>query len=414
MRERIWCIVFGLVWLGAAAPAAAEMQVPSVIGSNMVLQRNADVAVWGWDRPGTDVTVRFRGRRVTSEADQDGKFLLRVPSGEAGGPFTLTIDGSESRTLGNVMVGEVWVAGGQSNMWWQMSGVQNAQQEIAEATKLPNVRFYDGNTGPREGGWRREEPQRDIPDARWQTPSPKSVPSWASTAYFFARDLHRELGVPVGIVHIAVPGQKIQLFMSARQTARQLPEIWAEHEAALAAYPDKVAEHEKEVAEWKAKGGEGEKPRAPRRPLYEVYWNGMVRPVAPFTATGFIWWQGESNANQAGIYDRLQRELVRQWRSLWDDPDMPFILVELANFGPPSRPTVSQDAPWPRLREAQRRAASDEVGIYLVSVIDIKQDPPAEAHWQIHPARKQIAGHRLFRAAMTVAYGEKDRPGFGP
>ena len=414
MTRRFAALLLSLPCLLFARTAPAELQIPSVIGSHMVLQREAVAAVWGWHEPGTAVTVRFRGRKVTATTGKDGKFLIHVPTGKAGGPFTLTVAGSETKTIEDVLVGEVWLAGGQSNMWWQMMRARDAETEIAAAVNLPAVRFYDGNTHPREGGWREEEPKRDIPKARWDVPTEKTVPKWASTAYFFARDLHAELGVPVGIVHIAVPGQKIQLFMDADQTARNLPGVWAQHEAAVAAHPDKVAAHEKKLAEWRAQGEESKKPKAPRMPLYEAYWNGMVLPVAPFTVKGIIWWQGESNANEAAAYEKLLPELARQWRTLWGNPAMPFIQVELANFGPPSVPTVSQDAPWPQLREAQRRASSDADGIYLVSVIDIKEDPPGEAHWQIHPARKQIAGERLFRAAMQVAYGETDTPGFGP
>lgn len=411
---KITFFLFTILLLISVVSAWAEMQIPSVIGSNMVLQRDAKAALWGWDTPGTVVNVSFRGEKVSAAAGRYGKFLVHLPTGKAGGPFELTIKGTATKTLKDVLVGEVWLAGGQSNMWWQMSRVKDARKEIADACNLPNVRFYDGNTHPREGGWQQTEPKRDIPKARWQQPVKRTVPHWASTAYFFARDLHKELKIPVGIVHIAVPGSAIQPFMSGTLMSKHLPDIWEKHTKAEAALAEKLAEHKKKLAEWKAKGGKGKKPRGPSLPKYETFRNGMVIPVAPFTVKGVIWWQGESNAREAPAYEKLLPELVRQWRVLWGHPDLPFIQVELANFGPPSKPTVSQDAPWPQLREAQRRASSDAAGIYLASVIDIKENPPAEADWEIHPARKQIAGNRLYHAAMKVAYGSKDTLGFGP
>lgn len=137
---------------GGGQAARAAMELPSVVGSNMVVQRGQDVAVWGWDAPGTQVTVEFRGKSATAKAGDDGKFLARVAAGDGGGPFEMTIRGSEEKHLANVLVGEVWVAGGQSNMWWAVSNCRNAQEEIAAAKDVSMVRMWDANTGPTSAG----------------------------------------------------------------------------------------------------------------------------------------------------------------------------------------------------------------------------------------------------------------------
>jgi len=427
IRKTIYVAMSSSV-LAIGVSARAELVLPSVIGEHMVLQRNTEAAIWGWDEPGREVRVSFRGRAVEAEADESGEWLAWVPTGDAGGPFELTIVGSERRTLRDVMVGEVWVAGGQSNMWWQVSRSSDFERVRAESGQHAQVRFYDGNTDPREGGWWRETPQRTIPQAAWQTAGPETVGGWASTAYHFALRLSEELDVPVGIVHIAVPGQAAQVFMSEAGVKQHLPGVYAEWQAAVerwpeveAAYEQRLKAYQEELAAWEAgdqAGRRPEEPDGPRSPIrqrgFGWLYHGMVVPVAPYTTRGFIWWQGESNADDAKLYAKLMPELIRQWRALWGEPGLPFFQVELHNFGPPIRPTVHQNAPWPRMRDAQRRTAEQVDGAYLVSVIDIKLDPPAEAHWEIHPARKHIAGRRLAVAALEVVYDRGEGPGFGP
>ena len=162
-----------------------------------MLQRQTAAAVWGWDAPASEVAVTFRGDTIKTKADAGGKWLARIATGEAGGPFTLLIEGSRKIELGDVMVGEVWVAGGQSNMWWHVANCKNLAQEKAEAT-LPGVRIFDPtNTSDRQAGWPAAEPQRTV-KAQWVVAAPETIGDFPGTAYFFAKQLHRPPRRPGG------------------------------------------------------------------------------------------------------------------------------------------------------------------------------------------------------------------------
>lgn len=389
----------------------ADTQVPSVLGDNMVLQRDGDVAVWGWDDAGQEVSVSFRGQSVAARADDNGLWIVRLPAGPAGGPFELSISGTSEHKLQNVLVGEVWIAGGQSNMWWAVARSENAEEEMAAATDA-NIRFYDANTHEREAGWIADEPQRTI-DARWAVCSPETVGGWAAPAYFMARELRKALDVPVGIVHVAVPGSRIEPHMSKECVAAITPQTIELDEFRAKYYQQELAEYNAALADWEkartAAEAEGEtapkKPRAPRDPATERsagrFFNGMIYPIAPFTARGFIWWQGEGNAGAWETYRLLFQGLIRDWRRLWEEPRMPFIYVELANFLARQTRPVEDDF-WPALRDAQT-AVLHMKDVYRVCTIDILGED--ENPFNIHPPRKQLAGHRLALVALANVYG---------
>ncbi len=404
-----------------AEPQPAGLVLPSIVGDHMVLQRDAEAALWGWDAPGQAVTVRFRGAEATASAGEDGAWALRVPTGQAGGPFELTVEGSETRTLTDVMVGEVWVAGGQSNMWWRVNSSRDAEQEKA-AADIPAIRVWDANTHPRAGGWRQRQAQRDVPNARWTVSAPDTAGMFPAPAYFFAREIHEELGVPVGIVNLSVPGQRIETFFSEKLAAVHFPFLIWQWEHYERDYPAMIAKYETEtLPAWQQAKADaeaaGEKvPPEPRRPEHPdqaprpgAYFNGMVLPAAPFSARGFLWWQGESNAGQAMQYRLFFPAMIQEWRQLWGGSDMPFLFVELANFLQPQQWPV-EDSPWPALRDAQQ-AALELPEAFLISVIDIM---PIEAAHDIHPPDKQLAGHRLALTALANVYGREGLIWSGP
>ncbi len=409
------------VLLAAAAAATAELEMSSIFADHMVLQRDANVAVWGWDEPGTKVTVTFRGRAATAEAGEDGRWDANIPSGAAGaGPFELAVKGTSKAAFPDVAVGEVWLAGGQSNMWWAVRRCDNFEAVRAAADR-PTIRVWDCNTHPREGGWRADEPQRTV-RAEWRRSTPETVGEFPGTAYFFAVELGEALGVPVGIVHNAVPGSAIEPWLSREFIQKHLPrllELWRRREAL---YEEDLAAYQPVLAAWQAKAAEARKagrkpprrPRGPRDPNTAArpgrFHNAMVLPAAPYTVRGFLWYQGESNAGRAEQYEMLQAGLIDEWRWLWGKPDLPFLFVELANFGfLQTRP--SEEAPWPALRDSQAAVARTVPGAHRVSTIDCMTEE--EGPWQIHPANKQLVGHRLFLAAMAKAYG-KDIAWSGP
>lgn len=409
---------FGLA--GEAFAGNGPFVLPSVFGDHMVLQRRTEAAMWGWDKPGTTVRVSFRGTTRTTEAGEDGKWMLRIGTGEAGMGHRLTVAGSRTVTLRDVAVGEVWVAGGQSNMWWYVSKCLNGKQVVADAN-YPAVRLWDCNTGPREAGWIADEPRKTV-EARWQVSKPGKVGDFPGTAWFFALRLHEALGVPVGILHTAVPGSPIEPFLSDKTIERVAPEVLREERQAAKRYPSRLRRYKKDLAEWKARAAEAKKqgkaapnkPRAPKDPntarTSGRFWNAMIHPTAPFTAKGFIWWQGESNARHPERYAKLFPAMIRQWRKAWGEKDMPFLFVELHNFGPKQRNPV-EDAPWPEFRQAQQSALTLD-HTHMISVVDIKSDE--EGDWEIHPANKQLAGRRLAHAALCAVYHTTDEPPTGP
>ena len=396
-----------------ALPTRADLQLPSVLSSNMVLQQGRSDAVWGWDTPGTAVTIAFRGQTRTAQAGADGRWQVSVPAGSAGGPFPLTITGSTAITLNNVLVGEVWVTGGQSNMWWHVANCTDAKAETA-AAGYPAIRYWDANTSPTQAGWGADTPQRTV-KAEWKVTTPQVVSDYAGVPYFFARDLYRTLKVPVGIVHISVPGTEIEQHLSPTFLQRNLPQAMELYGRRAREYPALKQQYDAAHAAW-AVSKAGEEPKAPGDPQGNApgwLYNGMVAPTAPFTCRGFLWWQGEYNADRSLQYRVLFPGLIEEWRQAWADETLPFLFVELANFGPTQTQPV-EEAAWPSLRDAQREALRLP-GTYEVSAIDVKTQ--AEGDWAIHPVHKQIVGHRLFLSAMANVYGRKitgaDSPALG-
>ncbi|MGD2175939.1 MAG: sialate O-acetylesterase [Candidatus Brocadiaceae bacterium] len=417
-RGWLWTVAL-LLGVSLCSVADAALELPSVIGENMVLQRQTGAAVWGWDEPGSTVAVRFRDEEATAQAGEDGRWSVRLPTGAAGGPFELQVRGTSERVIGNVLVGEVWVAGGQSNMWWHVSKCRDVVRVVEEAD-CPEVRMFDANTHPRQAGWVAEEPQRTV-KARWQVTSPETVRGYPGVPYFFARELHEELDVPVGIVHLAVPATRIEPWLSRELAGAHFPHLVGYWEMRRERYPREVEEYERALEQWQERKAaaeqegsdpppEPDRPRNPSRRCPGALFDGMVRPVAPYATRGFLWWQGESNASEAIQYRVLFPALIQDWRRWWRQPDAPFLFVELAEFlAEQNRPV--EDAPWPALRDAQHEALRLD-NTAMVCTLDILEEN--EPLGNIHPRNKQLAGHRLFLAAMANVYGREDLVWSGP
>lgn len=414
-------IVASAIAIVNASVARAEVQLPSILGDNMVLQRDTNAAIWGWDVPDTSVEVSFRGRKYLAKAAADGKWMTHVATGAAGVAFPLAIKGSSAVALQNVAVGEVWVAGGQSNMWWHVSNSKNAAEE-ARNGDYPTIRVWDATiNSPVQGGFRAQTPQRTV-NAAWKAATPQNVPEFPGVPYFFARDLQKKLGVPVGIVHVAVPGTDIELHMNPATARSILPQDIELEALKKQFYPERKKAFDEAHAAWKTAAAAAkeagkpapEEPKAPQDPesvnYFGMLFNGMVAPAAPFTARGFLWWQGENNAGRAEQYRTLFPALIDDWRRAWNNDAMPFLFVELANFGFRQGEPVKDDS-WPALRDAQRSAVALP-SVYRVSAIDIlDEEGPV---WNIHPLNKQMAGNRLFLAAMANVYGDKTASWSGP
>ncbi len=388
LRSLLLLLSFALI---AATTARADVKLPALISDGMVLQQGIDVPLWGWADEGESVTVEFQNQKVTA-ATKDGKWMVRLKPLKAGGPFTLTVSGRNKIELKNVLVGEVWICSGQSNMQWRLNQTDNAEAEIASA-KYPMIRLF---TVPRlEVG----APVTDV-KAGWKECSPETVATFSAVGYYFGRDLHKARNVPIGLINNAVGGSPAESW-----TSNGVLNGDAEYKQFAAEYPKRMETNEKALAKYredaeKAKAENKPAPRPPGRPwMPSGLYNGMLAPLAPYAIKGAIWYQGESNATRAYQYRRLFPTMISNWRAIWGQGDFPFLFVQLAAFGPNGQKLGESD--WAELREAQLMtlSASPKTGMALaIDVGDIGD---------IHPRNKQPVGARLALSARAVAYGEK-------
>jgi sialate O-acetylesterase len=376
-----------------AATSRADVKLHGLFSDNMVLQQGAAVSIWGWADEGEQVTVQFRDQKVTAKA-KDGRWMLHMKKLKAGGPNDLTVTGKNSVVLKNVLVGEVWIASGQSNMEFALRNSFESQKDItACANEL--IRLY---TVPK---LKANAPTNNV-HASWQECNPQTSPGFSAVAYYFARDLQKALHVPVGVIHTSWGGSPAEVWMSEEVLAANPDykrDILDTYPAALKRYQDAVAQFDKEAAEAKAAGTTFKKnrPWSTWKPA-ELY-NGMIAPLIPYTIQGAIWYQGESNAGRAWQYRTLFADMIRNWRHDWGQGNFTFLEVQLAPF------TAIKDQPaesaWAELREAQVLATKvlPKVGIAVITDVGDPKD--------IHPTKKEPVGARLARAARGITYGEK-------
>jgi sialate O-acetylesterase len=385
-----FCVLSALTF---AFAAHAEVKLHGLFGDNMVLQRDAAVPVWGWADDGEKVTVEFRNQKVSTTA-KDGKWMVKLKKLKAGGPDELRVNGkSTAIALKNVLVGEVWIASGQSNMEWPMRASFSPDTEIPR-TENGMLRLY---TVPK---LKAEEPRDNVP-ATWQQCNPSTTPNFSAVAYYFGRDLAKALNVPVGIIHTSWGGSPAEVWMSEdvlTSNPAYKTNIFDAYSAQAARAKEAIAAFEKEQEAAKAEGKTFNKrrPGMPWRPT-ELY-NGMIAPLIPYAIKGAIWYQGESNAGRAHQYRTLFADMIRNWRADWDQGDFPFLLVQLAPFME-IKEQPSESA-WAELREAQALATKKlpKVGMAVITDVGDEKD--------IHPKKKEPVGARLALAAQKIAYGQ--------
>ncbi len=378
---RLATVVLALL---ASAPRA-EVKLHGLFTDNAVLQQDIAAPIWGTAEPGEAVTVAIAGQKKTATADKDGAWSVKLGPLKAGGPHELTVAGKNTIALKNVLVGEVWICSGQSNMQWSVQQSANPQAEIAAAAH-PKIRLFTVTRGGAEA------PQRAVKGGPWQECSPQSVPGFSAVAYYFGRDLQKVLDVPIGLISTNVGGTAAERWTNKKtmEGDAELKSLAAGYPQALANY-EKAAEQHKAAAE-KAKADGKPAPPAPRRPSPpgDLY-NNMIAPLPPFAIRGAIWYQGESNAGRARQYGRLFPAMIQNWRSDWGQGDFPFLFVQLCNF--------TSSGSWPELREAQLDTLSlPKTGMAVTIDIGDPRD--------IHPKNKQDVGKRLSLAAQSVAYGK--------
>ena len=381
----------------ATVPDLPAFEPAAPFGENAVLQRQTRVPVWGVAEPGAVITVGLRGETAGTTADDSGHWRVRIPTGGAGGPFDLRIstNGTPERAIvRKVWVGEVWLAGGQSNMWWSVRNSVDSEQHQAAAGEFP-VHYWEANGYEGEG------------TQDWRIAAPGGIGDWASVAYHFARRLSRELGVPVGIIHTAVPGKAVQTFMSPELIESQFPYErlawnWDQQHLEEVRRP----QYEQELAAWEAAGEPpGKKPKPPKGIQEPSYlWSRNLAPVVPYRVRGFIWWQGENGAGQFLAYRTLFAGMIQDWRTRFEVIDAPFYFAELHNAW--GEQDGVQEAAWPAQREAQRTAALLLHNVYPVNTLDVS-DPGSDPKYpnEVHPANKPKVGKRMAVRALHEVYG---------
>ena len=371
-------ISFLLCSLGYLNPAQAELRVANIFGDGMVIQQNQPNRIWGWADPGTTITVGITDNvtasaqavRANEEGEWSAEFQPRKAEGKVHSIWIYS--GDEKIEISDVMIGEVWICSGQSNMEWRVSQSANAQREIANA-KHPMIRFFDVPKHVRQN-----EPQKDAQESEWKICSPETIAGFSAVGYYFGRELQNELNIPIGLIGANWGGQRIEPF-TPPIGFKQVPEL-----------KDYVADLEA----GKFKGG-----------ATQIY-NGMVAGLTPFSVQGAIWYQGESNANDGLRYNYLKEALVKGWRSVFQNDDLSFYWVQLADFG---RGHTGQPAGggWGPVREGQRRALRvPNTGMAVIIDIGAAND--------IHPKNKQDVGKRLAHLALSKNYGRKDVIPSGP
>ncbi len=387
-----------LAFLGTASFLPAGVTLPGLFTDHLVLQQGQTVSVWGWADDGETVTVHFRDQTVKATA-RNGQWMVRLKKFRSGGPDVLTVAGKNQIELQDVLVGEVWIASGQSNMQFPLSRSFESGKDIA-ASANPNLRLF---TVPR---LKALEPTNDV-HAAWQLCGPGTVPGFSAVAYYFGRDLQRALNVPVGIIHTSWGGSPAEVWMSRRALAAK-PEyekdILDRYESSASRYLAARAQWQKERAEAKDKQLDFNKPapRAPWRPT-ELY-NGMIAPLIPYAIKGAIWYQGEANAGRAYQYRSLFPDMIRNWRKDWNQGDFTFLAVQLAPYDKRKHRPLEEiandtgESDWAELREAQVHATEvlPEAGLAVITDVGEKDD--------IHPTKKAPVGERLALAARAIAY----------
>jgi sialate O-acetylesterase len=417
-------------FFASVGPLPANVKLPAIFGDHMVLQQGTKLPVWGTADAGESVTVTVGSESAQTTAAADGSWRVDLaPLPQNSTAVTMTVTGKNSVTFSDVLVGEVWVCSGQSNMEFPMLYTQNAGVDMAKAND-PSLRIF------RVANKTALDPQTDL-GGTWVTTTLDSVKHFSAVAYFFGRDLRANLNCPVGLIGSYWGGTPAQAWTSLSGLEKepilkpyidQSNKIREAYPKASADYPAQMAAYNADMVKWNATGAKvyaqavsdwkkaadqaaaahqimppmpprpANIPKAPTTPEGGPYvpvtlFNGMIAPLIPYAFKGAIWYQGESNAVHPFEYRVLFSRMITDWREKWGEGDFPFLFVQLARF------KASPVQTWPFIREAQLQTlALPNTG--MASAVDIG-DPN-----NIHPVDKMDVGDRLALAARHVAYGQ--------
>ena len=381
--------------------AHADVALPKILSSHMVIQRNMPIHIWGTAAPQESVTVKFHASTGTVTAGADGRWSVYLPAEPAGGPFSLTVQGTNTVTLDDILLGDIWVASGQSNMEMPLAGfnpatpIKDSEKEIAAANH-PQIRllFVEKDSA--------EYPQDDAKAVRgWSLCTPETARSFSAAAYFFGVDIQQREKVPIGLIDTSWGGTPAEAWMS-------LPGLSADASlmpvfAGRASHMDREAT-ERRYMQLEREAKEAGKPAPPPRDWHPdpASWepaglyNAMIAPFTRMPIRGAIWYQGEANtgAGYAELYSRLFPAMIQDWRRQWHQGSFSFLFVQLSAYGAPAASN------WGLLRDSQRRTLGlTDTGMAVT--IDVGDEK------NIHPADKKTVGLRLALQGRSIAYGEQ-------
>jgi len=362
--RRILLVLFSCIY---AINLQAKVELPSFISSGMVLQQKSTVSIWGKSAKAKAVTLRTSWSRkiYTVKSNEAGEWDISIQTPKAGGPYQILLNDGDETILDDVLIGEVWIASGQSNMEMPLKGFSNQKikggEELINNAANKKIRLFKSNTTSKG------LPQKDIA-GKWQHASPQSATNFSAVAYYFAYQLEKELKVPIGIIQVAWGGTAIQGWMS-RESLQPFSAV------------NLPAEEDKTFSNKNTPVG---------------LFNAMINPIIPYKAKGCIWYQGEHNVKEPSLYAKLFPAMVKDWRRRWQNENMTFIYAQIA-------PWDYKSANWkaPYLREAQLNALKEIPNSGMAVLLDIGEEK------DIHPAAKKPVAERFFKLAMAKAYGKK-------
>ena len=363
--------LLGLLLLLFVSNTYGEIWLPSILSDNMVLQQESNVTIWGWTTATSEeITVygTWNNEKVTTKAFQ-GVWSLQLPTPKAGGIYSVMVEGHEKLELENVLIGEVWLGSGQSNMQWTPKhGLDNAEEEIKNAN-YPEIRFF-------QVAQQISDNPQDQLKGKWEVCTPETMEKFSSVAYFFGRELHQKLGVPVGVINSSWGGTPVEVWLK-KELITEDTEL------------KKAAEKLNEVAWWPSNPG--------------LAYNAMIHPITKFNIAGCIWYQGESNRVNPVSYYKSFPLMIKSWREEWDK-DLPFYFVQLA----PYKYDDPMDTDAAHVRDAQLYTMQnlDNTGMVVTNDIGNLEN--------IHPTNKQDVGHRLALWALGKTYGKDGLEYSGP
>jgi sialate O-acetylesterase len=391
-----------------APRASADVKLAAMFSDHAVLQRDMPVPVWGWAEPSEEVTVSIAGQTHKAMANDKGKWSVKLEPLSVGEPLTLVVEGKNRLERKDILVGEVWVCSGQSNMEWNVSNSTNSDLEIP-AAKHPNIRVI---TVTGQGS---QTPVEDC-DGKWEPVTPETIKDFSAVAYFFGRELEDHIGVPIGLIDNAWGGSACDAWVPREKFAgnpvfQPMLDRWSKLEADWD--EDKArAEHKLKLAEWQKKADaakEAGKPAPPgwpgefRNPMTGNsrpgnLFHARLGPVIPYAIRGVIWYQGESNAKRAFQYRDMFPLMISSWREAWGQGDFPFYWVQLADYM--AEQPEPGDSEWAELREAQTMTQDKLPNTGQAVIIDIGEAA------DIHPRNKLEVAKRLSRWALGKNYGK--------